>query len=390
MTGLLFRGARLIDGTGRAARADDVLVQDGRIAAVGPRGSLRPDGATVVDAAGHTLLPGLINLHVHLTSRGVWTQPESRDGQLLRGARNARFSLAWGTTTVRDVGCPERMSQAIRDAIVAGSLGGPRVISCGRIISPTAQGRPGASEHADDAQEMRKAARRLVEEGVDHFKVVATGAGGTPGSNVGAPTYSVEELSVLVAEATRLGKRVAAHCNGTAGMRNAVTAGVHTIEHCGWMGAAFDLQVDDAVTAQIRTKDITVVPTMAVWYRPGYDELDKLSFEQRKMRAVRAERTAAWLAMHRAGVRFATGTDTWDPTQRELELMVAEMGVRPMDAIVAATRDAAVALGAERDLGTLEPGKFADLIEVGGDPSHDIAALRAIRRVWKGGVMVTP
>ena len=127
---------------------------------------------------------------------------------------------------------------------------------------------------------------------------------------------------------------------------------------------------------------------MSVWYRPGYDDWATLSADQKKMRAAREDRTAAWLDMHKRGVRFATGTDTWDPIQRELELMVAELKVTPMDAIVAGTRNSAIGLGASDDLGTIEKGKLADLLEVEGDPLADIAQLRKVARVWKGGALV--
>jgi imidazolonepropionase-like amidohydrolase len=197
--------------------------------------------------------------------------------------------------------------------------------------------------------------------------------------------YTADELKVLVAEARRLGKRVAATASGTAGTRNAVEAGIDTIEHCGWMGADGQLDVDDKVIARMLDQKTTIVPTCAVWYRSGYDDVQNLSDDQRKMRAVRPQRTAAWTAMYRSGVRFATGTDTWDPLSRELELMVDEMGLTPMEAIVAATRSSAEGLGLEAELGTLEAGKAADFLFVDGDPVSDIRALRNIARVYRAG-----
>ena len=382
----LIRGAQVIDGRGGSPLADhDVLLDDERIAAVGARGTVPGDGATVVDAAGTTLLPGLINMHVHLRGWGRGQAVEPAEWALLRAARNARFSLACGVTTLRDAGAPHLLSQTMRDAIAGGLIPGPRVVSAGRIVTTSAGHGWAQGLRADDAAELRKAIRQSVEDGVDTIKIAATGGGGTPGSNVGSAQYSAEELTVAVTEAHRLGKRVLVHCNGTEGTRNAVAAGVDTIEHIGWMGAAGGLEVDGAAIAGMIAKDITVVPTMSVWYRPGYNDLASLSSDQKKMRAVRPERTAAWTAMFKKGVRFATGTDTWDPIQRELELMISEMGLSPMEAIVAATRDGAIGLGLQDELGTIEAGKRADLLQVRGDPLSGIGALRAVERVWRRG-----
>ena len=381
----LFRGAAVIDGSGAAPRLADVLVEGDRIAAVGAGATA--DGAVVVDATRKTLLPGLINLHVHLTTTGVWGAPEeAHDLALIRAASAARRHLLGGTTTLRDMGSPGRAGQVVRDAIRSGLMLGPRVVPSGRIISPTAQGKGGGRIVADDASEVRKAARQLVEDEADVYKVVATGAGGTPGSNIGAATYSVAELATLVEEGKRLGRRVAAHVNGTAGTRNAVTAGVDTLEHLGWMGADGKLDVDDAVIAEIKAKGITIVPTMAVWYRPGYDDFASLSREQKMMRAVRKERTASWLAMHRAGIRFATGTDTLDVVTREIELLVREMGLSALEAIRAATGSAAEALGLATEVGTIAPGMVADLVLVDGDPIGDLGALRRVSHVYRSGV----
>ncbi|MBM4421714.1 MAG: amidohydrolase family protein, partial [Chloroflexi bacterium] len=274
-----------------------------------------------------------------------------------------------------------------RASIRDGTMPGPRVWAAGRVLT-TSQPEHArkAGRVADDAASLRRAVRDNVADGVDAIKIYGTARHGTPGS---IAEYTVAELTAATEEAHGLGRRVLVHCNGSTGLRRAVAAGADTIEHVGWIDERGYLDFDEQTCLQMIERGVTAVPTMSVWYGPFY-EGPAISDDKRWIGRLRAERTRAWKRMHDMGVRFATGTDTWDPTQRELELMVAEMGVRPMDAIVAATRDAAVALGAERDLGTLEPGKFADLIEVGGDPSHDIAALRAIRRVWKGGVMVTP
>lgn len=388
MTSTIIRGVQVIDGRGGPPLQDhDVLVEDGLIASVRPRGHAAHDGAGVIEGAGTTLIPGLVNMHAHLRGGGRGTE-ESDEVALLRAAQNARLSISWGVTTLRDAGSTGRLSQTIRDAIASGLIAGPRIVSAGRIITTSAGHGWRSGIRADNVDEMRKAVRHNVEEGVDTIKIAATGGGGTPGSNVGAPQYSVEELVAAVEEAHRLGKRVLVHCNGTAGTRNAVAAGVDTIEHIGWMGADGRLDVDDGVIAGMIERGITVVPTMSVWFRPGYDNIEKLSSDQKKMRAVRLERTAVWTAMHRAGVRFATGTDTWDSIAREIELMVSEMTLSPMESIVAATRDSAIGLGLESEIGTVETGKSADLVQLEGDPLMDITNIRRVSRVWKSGHLV--
>lgn len=388
MTKLLIRAARVIDGSGGPAlAAHDVLVDGDTIAAIGQRGSVPADGAETVDAPGGTLLPGLVNMHAHLRggARDALGWSDSDDVSLLRAGQNARRAVAGGVTTLRDAGSTERLSQTIRDAVATGLLTGPRIISAGRIITTSAGHGWRRGLRADDAGELRKAVRKNIEDDADTIKIAATGGGGTPGSNVGSAQYSAAELTVATEEAHRLGRRVLVHCNGALGTKHAVAAGVDTIEHIGWMGADGKLDVMEDVIAGMIDKGITVVPTMSVWYRPGYDDIASLSPDQKKMRAVREDRTAAWARMYQAGVRFATGTDTWDPIARELELMVAELGLTPMQAIVAATRDSAIGLGEGDRIGTIVPGKRADLVLLAGDPIADLAALRRVERVWVGG-----
>jgi len=395
-SGLLFRGVRVIDGTGRPAVTNqNVLVHGERIQAVGPAASRPSEGVEIVEGAGCTLLPGLINMHAHLCMSGApgrrGLADESVETQLLRAARNAQVSLASGATTVRDLGGTGRLTQTLRDAVAQGLIVGPRIITCGRVITTTAGHGWPHGYHADTADELKKVARTLVEERVDVLKVMASGGGGTPGSNVAAPQYSVDELRVLVAEARRLGKPVATHAIGTESIRNAVLAGIDTIEHCGWMAMDGGLEFDESLIERMLAQGTTVVPTVTVWYRAAYDDLKDMSEDRKRMRAVREERTAAWTKMHAAGVRFATGPDTgihdtyFDNLAWELELMVEHMGVSPLDAIAAATHHSAVGLRLEHEIGTVTPGKIADLLLVEGDPATEIGALRRVRLVVRAG-----
>src|SRR5579864_3868255 len=387
---LLFRGVRVIDGTGHP-----VVVHGERIQAVGPTAAPPPEGVKVVEGAGCTLLPGLINMHAHLCMSGAPGQRglahESVETQLLRAARNAQVSLTSGATTVRDLGGTGRLTQTVRDAVTEGLIIGPRIITCGRVITTTAGHGWPHGYRADTADELKKVARTLVEERVDVLKVMASGGGGTPGSNVAAPQYSADELRVLVAEARRLGKPIATHAIGTASIRNAVLAGIDTIEHCGWMGMDGGLEFDESLIERMLAQGTTVVPTITVWYRAAYDDVKNMSEDRKRMRSVREERTAAWAKIHAAGVRFATGPDTgihdtyFDNLAWELELMVEHMGVSPLDAIAAATHHSAVALRLEHEIGTIAPGKIADLLLVEGDPATEIGALRRVRLVVRAG-----
>ena len=394
-------GVRVIDGTGRLIERQDVEIDDGRLGEIVATREVRGSGSA---DANLTLLPGLINMHSHLTAPGeadrgslrpfALQAAETVDIQLLRSARNARVLLATGVTTVRDCGSAGRVSQSVRDLIDAGVLTGPRIVSCGRVITTTAGHGWQSGLRADSAGDLRKAVRRLVEEGVDAIKIAVTGGGGTPGSNVFRAQYTRDELEVVSYEAHRLGKRVAAHAHGTEGMRNAVGAGIDTIEHCGWMGLNGGLEVDDSVTDEMLERHTVVVPTMTVLYRAAYDDFTDMSADRRKMRAVREPRTNAWTDMYRRGVRFATGPDTgvndtyWNDSVRELELMSTHMGLSPMEAIVAATRDSAIGLGLDSEIGTIAAGKAADLLVVEGNPAEDLAALRRVRAVYRSGRLV--
>ncbi|MBM4421747.1 MAG: amidohydrolase family protein [Chloroflexi bacterium] len=394
----VLENVRVLDGPGRVLERHDIEIDGGRIVRVVPTRQVQsPDTA-------RTVLPGLVNMHCHLTAPGGadagslqpfrQQQALGPEVQVLRTMENARTLLRSGVTAARDCGASGRVTQTVRDFIAAGEARGPRIVSCGRIVTTSAGHGWQSGERADDVDGVRRAVRRLVEEGVDAIKVAVTGGGGTPGSNVFAAQYGREELEVLVAEAHRLGKRVAAHANGTDGTRNAVAAGVDTIEHCGWMGTGGGLEVDQRVIEEMLAKGITVVPTMTVWYRSAYDDFTNMSPDRRAMRAVREERTASWAAMYRRGIRFATGPDTgvndtyWDNLAWELELMVQHMGLTPLQTIRAATADAAVALGLEAEIGTIAAGKRADLLVVEGNPAEDLGALRRVREVYRDGELV--
>ena len=378
----VIRAGRLIDGTGSAPRPDHaVYVEDSRIAGVGPATEI-PTDADVVDLSGSTVLPGLIDCHVHL----VFSHSEyplgdllAEDDQqlLLRGVAAARQALRAGITTVRDLGGRGGVTFRLRDAVASGLIPGPRILAAGSPITTTRGHCYFLGLEADGQAAVRAAARRELDSGANCLKIMATGGRMTPGTDIGRAQYTADEIRVAVEEADRARVTVAAHALGTAGIRNATEAGVNTIEHCNWLTPDGRVELDETVAARMAERGIAVVPTLVPLARSAAVVREQVVRSVRRIREL--------------GVRVVTGTDAgvaltpFDSLPSELELLVSEVGLSPLEAIQAATGDAARAIGIADTVGTLQPGRAADLIAVDGDPSVRIADLRAVRRVIKGG-----
>jgi imidazolonepropionase-like amidohydrolase len=378
----VIRAGRLIDGTGSAPRPDQaVYVEDSRIAGVGPATEI-PTDADVVDLSGSTVLPGLIDCHVHL----VFSHSEyplgdllAEDDQqlLLRGVAAARQALRAGITTVRDLGGRGGVTFRLRDAVASGLIPGPRIMAAGSPITTTRGHCYFLGLEADGQAAVRAAARRELDSGANCLKIMATGGRMTPGTDIGRAQYTADEIRVAVDEACRARVTVAAHALGTAGIRNATEAGVNTIEHCNWLTPDGRVELDEAVAARMAERGTAVVPTLVPLARSA------AALREQVVRSVRR--------MRELGVRVVAGTDAgvsltpFDSLPRELEILVSEVGLSPLEAIQAATGDAAQALGIADTVGSLQPGRAADFIAVDGDPSVRIADVRAVRRVIKGG-----
>jgi imidazolonepropionase-like amidohydrolase len=357
--------------------------------------SVDPD-VEVLDLADATLLPGLIDAHVHLVLDANWfsadgplstSLAESSEALLLRAVGNAQAALKVGVTTVCDLGAPNELIFALRKALENGVLQGPRVVASGSVITT-----PGGHGHqlgrvAQGAESLRQAVAEQAEAGADLIKIMLTGGGGKgPGSS----QYGLEELCVATAEAKRLGQRVAVHCHGIQGIRNAVAAGVDRIEHCTFVEDG--VPGFDAVTAEaIVQKGIYVCPTNVVDYRQMQilGDSDKV-----KRLAPRAQLNTTWRQLVTTGAQIIAGSDAGisqiycDDYVLIMELMVQELGMSPMKAILAGTKVAAEALGLAEEIGTLEVGKRADMIAVSGNPLKEITALRQVRLVMAGGEIV--
>jgi len=383
---LAFRHARVIDGLGRARERATLLVQDDRIAAIGDdREVTVPRGARVIDARGMTVLPGLIDCHVHLCLGGdadVLRAIREEDPALtlLKAARSARTTLESGFTTVRDLGFRDHSIFSLKQAIQDGLLPGPRILAAGLVVCMTGGHARFIGREADGPVEVVAAVREQLARGAEVIKFIASGGVLTPGTSPESAQMTPEELGAGMAEARRAGRRVAAHAHGAEGMKNAIRAGAHSIEHATLM--------DDEAAALMREQGVFMVPTLSAIARTADCGLNCGIPETtvHKARTMRARHEASFKKAHRSGIPIALGTDAGTPfnhhgeNAQELDRMVA-LGMSPMEAIVAATASAARLLGIEHLVGTIEVGKEADLLIVDGNPLKKISLLRDRDRI---------
>jgi imidazolonepropionase-like amidohydrolase len=397
---VIIRAARLIDGRGGAALAPAMVrIEGDRIAAAGS--SLQvPADARVIDLGDATLLPGFIDLHTHLTGRSdvhwedalVKTTPEE---EALWGAHWALVTLMAGFTTVRDMGPNWPYTDvALRNAIEAGAVPGPRMLVAGAYVSSTG-GAGDASQFspyvqvplvhnlADGPEEITKAVRTNFKHGADFIKILATGAVLSKGIVPGAQQYSDEEMRAAVIEARRWGRDVAAHAHGTEGIKAAIRAGVHTIDH----GSG----LDDEAVAMLKARPGTYyVPTLALM-SANLDEEGSTTIppaEMERMRKIRAMAEGAFRRALAAGLPIGFGTDApviaHGQNAREFRTRV-RLGEKPMASLVSATRINAEIIHWQDRIGTVEAGKLADLVAVPGDPLADITVTEHVGFVMKGG-----
>jgi len=386
-------GARLVEGQGHQVRERaGVTIAGGRITDVrDATGERAPDGA--VDLGGRTLLPGLIDAHVHLSSDVArspgFGPPPPRKGEPPRPrelgyfvlANSARAFLRAGITTVRDVGSYDDEALLLREAIRLGLVDGPRVLSCGRIVSATA---PGGRifttmyREADGPDELRKAVREQLRRGADFVKVMATGARSVVGEDPEPAQLTRPELRAVVEEAHRMGVRVAAHAEGLGGTRLAVEEGVDTIEH------GLSLHRAPELLGRMAERGVVLVPTLSTFHDLAErfaDEFAPVLVAQAERQREEAYRTLA--AATAAGVVLAMGHDSGPPGDDAAELVrMVEGGLPPLAAIEAATGGGARALGLQDEVGVVAPGKLADLVVVDGDPLADVRVLSDRARIW--------
>jgi imidazolonepropionase-like amidohydrolase len=397
---VVIRAARIIDGRGGPPIVDGaILVRGDRIERVGA-GSV-PGGDRVIELGTATVLPGLIDLHTHLTDevgtnweRALLTTTPGKAA--IFGAKNAADTLMAGFTTCRDMGPTwPYVDVDLKYAIEKGAVPGPRLMVAGNYVSSTGGAGdarqfsiyvdvPIVQNLADGVDAVRRVVRENFKHGADFVKILATGAVMSRGIPPGAQQYSDEELSVAVEEARRWGRFVAAHAHGADGIKAALRAGVRTIDH--------GSMLDDEGAQLLEANGAYFAPTLYVG-RTILEEHGELNIPAHQVERERAMRGVQEQAFRRAlaaklPIVFATdaGVFPHGRNAREFALRVG-LGQSPMAAIEGATRLAAEAIGWADRVGTLEPGRYADLIAVSGDPLADITELERVKFVMKGGVV---
>jgi imidazolonepropionase-like amidohydrolase len=396
----ILRPGRVLDvRTGELRSNQAIVIENERIAEIASAGEVKAAaGDATVDLPEATLLPGLIDMHTHLTmdlgSLGYSGLGISTAREALHGARNARRTLEAGFTTVRNLGANDYADIALRDAINDGDVIGPRIVAsgpalgitgghCDENLLPPAFHLQGGGV-ADGVEAVQHKVREVIKYGADVIKICATGGVLSKGDDPNASQFTLEELKAIAADAHRLGRRVAAHAHGAEGVRWASEAGVDSVEHGHLM--------DDAAIATLKKNGTYLVPTLFLteYMQQNMERSDVPEFSKQKMRWIAGAAQQNVKKAFAAGVKVAFGTDAavypHGLNAGEFHVYV-KLGMTPVAAIQTATINAADLLGWTKQVGTLEPGKFADLIAVDGDPTKDVTTLEHVRFVMKGGVV---
>ncbi len=402
----VIKARSLLDGTGAKPLVDAaVIVEGSTIKAVARQGEVfLPEGPHVqtLDFPNGYLLPGLIDSHIHL-SFGVYgcsheelMNSDSDQIMLLRASRNALIHLKSGVTTVRENGARNRVTFDLREAANRGYATTPRLYLCGRPVTVTGGHFHWCNQEADGVEGVRAAVRELIKDGADHIKIMASG-GATTITDNRRPSYSVEELRAIVDEAHRFGKLTTAHCLATQSLTNVLDAGVDMIEHAGFREPDGSYKFNETIAERIATQGVFVCPTSQTGFRQREallaQEVERpLTVEEQcRLDELKAKCESQLEFLGRMwndfNINIVTGTDAVEILGDYclgLELM-SQAGMTNMDIIKASTGLAARAIGQQHIIGTVEPGKEADLIVVDSDPLKDIRALRSMTMVMRAG-----
>jgi imidazolonepropionase-like amidohydrolase len=387
---------RLIDGTGAVLDHATLLVRSTKILAVGPSKEVRiPKGTVRIDGRGLTIIPGLIDCHVHLCLGGEpdvvgALESEQPSYTLLKSAKHATATIDAGFTTVRDVGSRDHSIFTLKQAIETGLMPGPHIVGAGRAICMIGGHARFIGQEVEGTEQVRRVVAEQVAAGAGVIKVIASGGVLTPGTSPDEAQMTREELAAAVDAAQQAGRRVAAHAHGATGMKNAINAGVRSIEHA--------TLLDDESGALMKRYGVYMVPTLSALAttaacRPGCGIPESALV---KAKSMTKRHQASFKAAHQSGIAIAMGTDAGTPfnyhgeNAQELERMVA-LGMTPMEAIVASTATAAQLIGIQDSVGTLAKGMEADLVILKGNPLRQIDGLRdrsKIVGVMKAGQFV--
>ena len=384
----LFKNANVVDVIKKETYMADILTENGIIIQIGDLKGL-PSNIRTLDLHGRTLMPGLFNCHVHITSNPDprAQKPTSQAALTIQAINNLALHLSSGVTYVRDVGSADFIDIELREAVNDGRVQGPDMQVSGRCICMTGGHGWNTGRQADGADECRKAAREMLRAGADWIKVMATGGVMTKGVEPGAEQLSVEEMTAIAEEAHKKGVRVCTHAQGNTGIKNALKAGIDCIEH--------GIYLDDESIGTMLKQGSWLVPTLCAPHfilkhgvKDGVPE-----YAVKKTEIVHDAHFASFQKAYKAGVKCACGTDAGTPynphngTPNELILMV-KSGLTPMQAIETATINSAKLLNVSDSLGSVEVGKKAHFAIFDGDPSKDINDILKCRITVKNGEVV--
>ncbi|MGA8212751.1 MAG: amidohydrolase family protein [Candidatus Sulfotelmatobacter sp.] len=396
---VLHAGHMLDVKTGKLLSDQTLVIEDGKIVSIGASAETKsPADAVRIELPTATVLPGLIDAHTHLTSDPKFGYEElgiSVPREALTGAKNARITLEAGFTTVRNVGADGYTDVALRDAINAGDVPGPRMLVSGPALGITGghcdnnllpyEYHAVGDGVADGIAAVQHKVRENIKYGSDLIKICATGGVLSKGDDPQASQYTLDEMKAIVADAHRLGRKVAAHAHGAQGILWASQAGVDSIEHGSY--------IDDAGIAEMKKNGTYLVPTLylADWFLENAEKNHVPDFLLVKAKAVMPAARKNIAHAFASGVKVAFGTDAavypHGLNAREFAVMV-KLGLTPLQAVQVATVNAADLLGWPGKVGSLEPGAWADIVAVDGDPLKDVTTLERVKFVMKGGAVV--
>jgi imidazolonepropionase-like amidohydrolase len=392
------RAGRMFDAkAGKMVENQVILVHDDQIQQVGSNLPI-PQGAKVIDLSKATVMPGFIDAHVHLTMAAGHSGPAgltvSVPRSALIGARNARVTLMAGFTTVRNLGAEGFSDVALRDAINDGDVIGPRMQVSGPMISITGghgdnsilpfEYHATGDGVADGPEEVRHRVRENIKYGADVIKFAASGGTMSKGDNPLLEAYSPEEMQILISEAHRQGRKVATHAHSALAIKDAVRAGVDSVEH--------GIFLDDEGIALMKQHGTYLVPTSfpLFWYMDNMASMHLPKYTEDKIKVILPIGKASMSNAFKQGVKVALGTDAGvyphGLNGGEFSTMV-KLGLTPTQALQAGTVNAADLMGWTDQVGSIEAGKFADIVAVNGDPLADISILQHVDFVMKGGVV---
>ncbi len=398
---LVVKADRLIDGMGAEPISEAaIMLEDGKITWIGSQSEFAliiQDDADEIVVNG-TIMPGFVEVHSHMhcsseidAYRHITT--ESNEIFTMRAVGAVRTALVSGVTTMRDLGARNEVAFPIKKAIEDGIIPGPRMIVAGTPITTTGGHCNMFGTEADSLEEVLTAVRNQFKLGAGYIKIMSTGGGFTPGTNVRMPQYPVETLRAAVEDAERLNLRVAAHCHAASGVRNSVEAGVHNLIHCSWLSEDPDeiYDYDEDVVEKIIEKGIWVDPTIALH---DLNEMRGNPSIGRPSSGHYERRIEILRDMWEKGVKFVTGMDSgmtnagFGDFAYIPEIMVNRLQITPMEAIVCATKTSAECLGLGDETGTLEVGKAADVVVVDGNPLEDIRAMHDPNTIIANGQII--